>query len=159
MTVFVLTIAYVVIVVFLLLVSLRTPYRWQIKAGVILVCSLFYGVIWHTLPKLQGWPVDELLPLEFQLVSEHVVQPDKHNDTEGAIYMWVINLAEDADRTPRAYQLPYKEKLHEDLLEARKRGLAQKGKRVEQSGSGGEGEPATAIKFQAMPKPRPPAKK
>jgi hypothetical protein len=159
MTVFILTIAYVLIVVFLLLISLRSPYRWQYKAGIILVCSLFYGVIWHTLPKLQGWPIDDPVPDEFRLISKHIVQPNKLKDSEGAIYMWVIDLAEDADPMPRAYQLPYKEELHKDLIIATKRGGLQRGIRVAQSTSDAEGEPSSNIRFESMPKTRPPRKK
>jgi len=159
MTVFILTIAYVLIVIFLLLISLRTPYRWQYKAGIILICSLFYAVTWHTLPKLQGWPIDAQVPDEFQLVSRYVVQPSKQKGTAGAIYLWVIDLAEDADHMPRAYQLPYKEELHEELITATKRGGEQKGKRVAQSTEDVEGESSTNIRFESMPKTRPPRKK
>lgn len=158
MTVLILTIAYVLIVIFLLLISLRSPYRWQYKAGIILLCSLFYGVIWHTLPKLQGWPIDDPVPDEFQLISKHIVQPNKLKGSEGAIYMWVIDLTEDADPIPRAYQLPYKEELHKELITAAKRRGAQRGKRVVQPASDAEGEPSSNIQFEPMPIKRPPRK-
>jgi len=160
MTILVLTIAYVLIVVFLLLISLRTPYRWQYKAGIILICSLFYGVIWHTLPNMQGWPIDDPVPDDFQLVSKYVVQPDKQKGSEGAIYMWVIDLAKDADHIPRAYQLPYKEELHEELVTAAKRGDVQRGRRVSQpTNDANEEEISSGIKFESMPKAQLPRKK
>ncbi len=159
MTVLVLTIAYVALVLFLLLLSLKVPYRWYTKTGVILICSVFYAVVWHTLPQLEGWPIDEPLPEEFQLVSGHIMQPNKHKGTEGAIYMWVIDLTRDADRTPRAYKLPYAEQLHEDIVEATSSGEVQKGKLMKrQEGDNVEGTPSSHIQFQPMPVNRPPPK-
>lgn len=158
MTVLLLTIAYVAVVLFLLLLSLRASYRWYLKAGIIVICSLFYAVIWNTLPKLEGWPIERALPDEFQLISQHIVQPDKYKGTKGAIYMWVIDLGQDADRRPRAYKLPYVEELHEDIVEATSSGEIQKGKKVQQTGDNIEGSPSSSIKFQPMPVNRPPPK-
>ncbi len=159
MTILALAIAYVAVVLFLLLLSLKVPYNGHIKTGIILICSAFYGVVWHMLPRLEGWPTDRSLPDEFQLVSYHIIHPDKYRNTQGTIHMWVIDLAEDADRTPRAYKLPYAEQLHEDITVATGSGEAQKGSRIKrQTGDGTQGEPSGHIRFQPMPTNRPPPK-
>jgi len=158
-TVLALTIAYVILIPLLLLLSLQAPYYWYTKAGLILLCSAFYIVVWHTLPQLEGWPIDQPLPEEFQLLSQHIVQPDKRKDTRGVIHMWVIDLTEEGDQTPRAYRLPYTEQLHQQIIEAASNAQPQKGKRTKQQvGNSIPGTPSTQIDFQPMPIHRLPPK-
>lgn len=159
MTVLVLTAAYVLVVLFLLLAGLRANYRWQMKLAIILVCSLFYVVTWKALPEMLGWPADELLPGEFQLVAQYIEQPNKRTGDEGAIYMWVIDLAADADKTPRAYRLPYAKQLHEDVMTASAGSRPQKGKRMQRSGNNPGEASSGNIVFEDMPKVRLPVKK
>lgn len=159
MTALALTVAYVLLISLLLLLSLQAPYHWYTKTGVILLCSAFYAVVWHTLPRLQGWPIDQSLPQEFQLVSQHIVQPDKHKGTAGVIHMWVIDLTGEGGQPPRAYQLPYTEQLHRQIITATDSGRPQKGRRSKQpAGNNTPGIPSTPIHFQPMPVNRPPPK-
>ncbi len=158
MIVLALTVAYVLVVLFLLLLSLKANYRWQVKAAIIVICSVFYVVTWKALPDVLGWPIEEPLPEEFQLVSQYIEQPSKQTGSEGAIYMWVIDLGEGEDKIPRAYKLPYVEQLHEDIIEASSSSRPQRGKRVKQSGNNVEGTPSSNIKFEEMRPPRLPPK-
>ena len=159
MTLLLLTLAYVVVTLLLLNIGFRSHWRWQVKFITVVVTAAFYIGTWYGLKHLQGWPLDESLPAEFRLISEYIEQPNKRKGTDGAIYLWVTNLAEGADSRPRAYRLPYQEALHEDITEATARSRPQIGKRVEQAVMNQpEGQMDSVIKFEDVPRARLPAK-
>ena len=159
MTLLLLTLAYVAVAILLLNLGFRSHWRWQIKLFAVLITAAFYIGTWYGLKHLQGWPVDKSLPAEFRLISEYIQQPDKQRGTDGAIYLWVIDQAGDADRQPRAYRIPYQLSLHEDIARATARGRPQIGKRLEQSmDNPNEGQSGSNIRFENEPKVRLPAK-
>mgnify|MGYP001820529941 CR=1 FL=1 len=162
MTLLWLTIGYVVIAALLLNVGFRSHWHWVVKLSAVLVTTVFYFANWYGLQQLQGWPVDKRVPAEFHLLSEYIVHPDKQEGTEGAIYLWVIDRSEGANNRPRAYKLPYREKLHEDIAEARASGKPQIGRRVEQGTEGQDRQSADAagsgIEFEDVPRPNLPPK-
>jgi hypothetical protein len=131
MTLLLLTLAYVAVLVLLLNLGFHSQWRWQVKLMAVLLSVIFYAGTWYGLKQLQGWAVIDQIPDKFRLVSEYIVQPDKQRGTEGAIYVWVIDLGEDAESEPRAYRLPYIEQLHEDIVTATADGRQKIGKRVE----------------------------
>jgi len=158
-TLLLLTLAYVVVTLLLLNVGFRSHWRWQVKFITVFITAAFYIGTWYGLKHLQGWPLDESLPAEFRLISEYIEQPNKRKGTDGAIYLWVTNLAEDDDSRPRAYRLPYQEALHEDITEATARGRPQIGKRVGQGAANQPGEQVgSAIKFEDVPRAKLPTK-
>jgi len=160
MTLLLLTLAYVVVAVLLLNIGFRSHWRWQVKLFAVFITTVFYIGTWYGLQQLQGWPLDGSLPNKFRLISETIEQPNKRKGTDGAIYLWVVDQAEDADNRPRAYRLPYHEALHEDIAEATARGRPQIGKRVEQSSvNQSEGQSGSAIKFEDEPWAKLPAKR
>ena len=136
MTLLALTLAYVAIVALLLNLGFRSNWRWQVKLAAVILSFVFYLGTWYGLKQLQGWPVSVQLPETFRLVSQHIVQPNKLQGTEGAIYVWVIDLDDPAAEKPRAYRLPYIEQLHEDIMEATADNKPKIGRRLQQvSGS------------------------
>ena len=84
MTLLVLTLAYVGVLVLLLNLGFRSNWRWQVKLAAVFLSFIFYVGTWFGLKELQGWPVKAQLPATFRLVSQHIVQPDKQQGSDGA---------------------------------------------------------------------------
>jgi len=153
-----LTAGFVFVVVLLLALNLRTDFHWGIKAGAILVATLFYLITLMTLPGFYGWPTSEPLPQKFRLVNMEVQEPRNEVD-EGVIYLWVVSLV-DASDEPRAYRLPYTRELHSRLTAARKRmefGQTLAGEL--DADAGGLGKRGGLPRFYFIEKQRPPAKR
>lgn len=153
-----LTAGFVFVVVLLLALNLRTDFHWSIKAGAIIVASLFYLITLMTLPGFYGWPTSESLPQKFRLVSMEVQEPRNEVDP-GVIYLWVVSF-EDASDEPRAYRLPYTRELHSRLTAAGKRmefGQTLAGEL--ESETGGLGKRGGLPRFYFIEKQRPPAKR
>lgn len=135
-----LVVGYVLLAVLVLAVSLYARVHWGLKAGVIVLVSVFYPITYLSLMSLLGWPTSQPLPERFRLVAAQVYEPDKQLRTTGAIYLWAASFAERAGRvTPRAYELPYSEELHTKVAEATKslqKGVAQMGE-ITQEDTGG----------------------
>ena len=161
MMVLAITLSVAAVVLFLLLLGLRSPRRppdpWALKAAIIVICGLFCAALWHLLPRLQGWPAAGPPPAEFELVSRFIVEPDKRGGA-GAVYLWVIDLSEDTDRIPRAYRLPYDEQLHENIARATADGRPQKGVVVKRAGGTTGAGASDRIHFQPLPTARLPPK-
>ena len=131
--------AYVVLAVLLLSLNLTSLWRWWIKGAAIVVTTVFFGVTFHTLNGLMGWPTTQKLPARFTLVWSLVVEPDKKTSTPGCIYVWAEELDDNnvPSNTPRSYQLPYSDTLARKIAgaqEKRDRGVEVMG-RVEDAAS------------------------
>ncbi len=131
-TIAALSIAYAVLAFLLLLMSLRTPYRWWIKACVIIVTTGFSIIAFEQTRDMLGWPAARPLPGRFQLLWTRVVEPSRAYNEPGAIYLWVEEL--DANNVPsgvpRSYKIRYTEPLAEKAEKARSEivaGKAQEG--------------------------------
>jgi hypothetical protein len=113
--------AYVVVVVLLLSVGLTSPLRWWVKAGAIVVTSLFFVEAFFATKSLLGWPGSGRLPGKFQLLWTRVVEPDVKLHDGGAIFLWVEEVDENNVPlgTPRSYRLPYTKPLADKSLKAR----------------------------------------
>ncbi len=86
------------------------------------------------------------------LKSADVQKPAKGGDNQGAIYLWA-RLVEDSASEPRAYRLPYSEKLHEKVISAlnsSRRGTRQQGTVTRRSGSGLGEQRNVSIQFNAF---------
>lgn len=105
--------AYVALAVLLLSLNLTSLWRWWIKAGGIIVTTLFFVVTWRAIPWLVGWPTTQVLPARFNVVWTVTAEPDRKTSNPGAIYVWAQEL--DANNVPmsrpRSYQLPYSDAL------------------------------------------------
>lgn len=111
--------AYVLIALLLLSINLYSNWSWKVKAGTIVITTIFYVISYISFPPLLGWPTTQQPPERFKLLAAHVEQPDKASDEEGAIYLW-INQIDDltAHGAPRAYKMPYSDLMHEAVIKA-----------------------------------------
>lgn len=146
----------------LALTALLFVKQWQTRrllAILLVVLPCFYVLHFVGLRALTGWPSDAAPPDEFELIYEHVMEPDKNSGTAGAIYLWLATPASDA---PRAYRLPYSKPLHEQVTQAadrRSSGKAQIGQRRPSGGpSAHDGQPQPEYRFFNQPNRRPPPK-
>src|ERR1700693_1085576 len=113
--------AYAVLGVLLLSVGLTSPLRWWVKAGAIVVTSVFFVEAFFSTKSLLGWPGSGRLPARFQLLWTRVVEPDPKSHDAGAIFLWVEEVDENnvPTGTPRSYRMPYTRPLADRSLKAR----------------------------------------
>ncbi len=109
--------AYILIAVLLLSLNLYSKWSWQVKAGSILITTVFYVVSYVSFAPLLGWPTEQTPPNNFRLISAHVQQPDKISGDDSAIYLWLTHI-EDLSKIspPRAYRFPYSNELYEKIV-------------------------------------------
>lgn len=121
LTVVALSVAYAVVAFLALLVALRTPYRWPLKAGMIVVVTAFSITAFERTRDLLGWPAARALPPRFQLLWTRVVEPARAYNEPGAIYLWVEEVDDNnvPSGVPRSYKLKYTEPLAEKTEKAR----------------------------------------
>jgi len=108
-----LSISYAVIGALLLIVLVYARLSWPVKAVAVIVTSAFYVVSFNATRGLLGWASQDRLPTAFKLLQTRIVEPHSLEGDPGAVYLWVEQL--DADNRPsgipRAYRLPYSDKL------------------------------------------------
>lgn len=112
--------AYVLLALLLLSINLYSNWSWQVKAGSIVVTSIFYIITFLSFPPILGWATEQNPPEKFRILSVHVDQPDKISGSEGAVYLWtagIENLSTDVE--PRAYKFEYSNELHERVLQVK----------------------------------------
>jgi len=123
--------AYVLIGLILLSINLYSNWSWKVKAGTIILTSVFYIITYLSYPHLLGWPTSETLPERFQVIAAHVKQPNKITGEGGAVYLWVAQIDNLASPSPpRAHRLEYSNELHEMVIKANSKlnkGIAQLG--------------------------------
>ena len=138
-----LTIAYALIGALLLVVLVYARLNWPAKAIAVVVTSAFYIVSFIGARGLLGWATTERLPASFKLLQARIVDPHTVEGDPGSIYLWVEALDEDnrPSGVPRAYRLPYSDKLAEKTHAAENEiaaGRAQGGRAADfGSGEGG----------------------
>ena len=104
-----LSIAYALLGVLLLVVCVFAKIPWPVKAGLIVLTSAFYVVSFFATRGLLGWSSTDPLPPKFKLLSARIVEPHSLEGDPGAIHLWVEALDDDnfPSGVPRAYRLPY----------------------------------------------------
>ena len=120
-TIVVLSLAYAVLGVVLLVMGLRSPWKWWIKATAIVMTSAFFIVAFYKTRELQGWPIVAKMPERFQLLWVRVLEPNRAYQEPGAIFMWVEALDENnvPSGTPRSYKLRYTQPMAEKAEKAK----------------------------------------
>jgi hypothetical protein len=110
-----LSIAYALLGVLLLVVCIFAKVPWPVKAGLIVLTSAFYAVSFFATRGLLGWSSTDPLPPKFKLLSARIVEPHSLEGDPGAIHLWVEALDDDnfPSGVPRAYRLPYDSRLAE----------------------------------------------
>ena len=101
-----------------ILVYARLP--WRTKAVAVVVTSVFYIATFAGTRSLLGWATTERLPPSFKLLQARIVDPHSVEGDPGSIYLWVEALDDDnrPSGVPRAYRLPYSDRLAERTHEA-----------------------------------------
>ncbi len=140
---------------------------------------LLYFLHWMGLQENRGWPSPQTLPLQFELLSADIVEPDPLKGVTGNIHLWVRPLVKPeksvsgensrggiipAGQTPRAYVLPYSRALHKKLFETKQRvaqGRSQMGLLYDEhaGGSGASLGNGRKLDFQDMPQRQLPPKR
>jgi hypothetical protein len=137
------------VAVLLLNMNLRSTWPWTVKFAATVVTSALLVVVYLAVIALLGWPTSEPLPDRFVLISADVQEPVKGRDDEGAIYLWA-KAVEDPGSEPRAYRLPYGEKLHGQVvsaLDSARNGARQLGTVTGRGGSGPGEQRGVSIRF------------
>lgn len=116
-----LVLTYAALALLLLSLNIVSLWRWWIKAGAIIVVTIFFGMSYRTIDGLMGWPTTDRLPHRFSLLSTRVAEPNQRLSDPGHIYLWAaeIDVNNVPSSTPRSYQLAYSKAL------ARKISMAQ----------------------------------
>ena len=92
-------------------------------------------MVWTS--NLRGWPANQSLPTQFELIAADVVEPNASDNHEGSIHLW-IRLT--SAGKPRVYGLPYSREVHKMLYETRQKmntGQTQMGRLYDASGNRG----------------------
>jgi hypothetical protein len=138
-----LSVSYALIGALLLVVIVYARLPWPAKAIAVIVTSAFYVVSFVATRNLLGWASVDRLPASFKLLQARIVDPHTVEGDSGSIYLWVEALDEDnrPSGVPRAYRLPYSDKLAEKTHAAENEiaaGHAQGGRAADfGSGEGG----------------------
>jgi hypothetical protein len=151
-----LSVSYALIGALLLAVLAYARLPWTAKALAVVVISAFYIVSFNAARGLLGWASSESLPPSFKLLQARVVDPHSLEGDPGSIYLWVEALDEGnrPSGVPKAYRLPYSEKLAERIehaVDQIRRGNAQQGGRAADFGTG-EGGLIDAAREYILPK-------
>ena len=140
---------FVFVLMVLLLVLIKTSVKTSVKFILVLMVSVFYWFQYDSLQQFTGWPSSHKLPESFVLIASDVREPNKKTGESGRLYWWVRDSAE-PDALPRAYELPYREKLHKrsaKVLEQQKQGALYVGRQA--GNSAGE---SLGIEFEKISK-------
>ncbi len=155
-TIVALSLAYAALAFLLLVMSLRTPFRWWIKALAIVVVTGFSIEAFEQTRDLMGWPAARPLPARFQLLWTRVVEPSRAYNEAGAIFLWVEEIDENnvPSGVPRSYRIKYTEPLAEKAEKARSdivAGKAQQGTASDLETEGQDAPPAGQTTSEATP--------
>ncbi len=113
--VLVLSVGYALIGALLLMILVYARLGWRLKATVVIVVSAFYIASFIGVRGLLGWASIDTLPPRFKLLHARIVEPHALAGDPGSIYLWVETLDDDnrPSGIPRAFRIPYSEKLAE----------------------------------------------
>ena len=120
-----LALAYLAVAGLLLLVLIQSGIRWWFKLLLILMVTGFAWGSYQGWKQSQGWPSPVATPDKFLLHFAVIEEPDDERGTEGAIFLWLTDLANDQlAEEPRAYRLVYDQQVHARVESAMRRAKA-----------------------------------
>ena len=108
-SVLLLSLAYVLLSVLLLVVVTHLAIPRLAKIAAIVAFSIFYVVVFFATQGLLGWSAPVAVPARFQVLWTRVIEPNPARQEPGAIHLWLEELDEAnlPSGVPRAYLLPY----------------------------------------------------
>jgi hypothetical protein len=111
---------YLALLLLLLLLHLKSPWPFAVKALAILLALPAVLATFLSLRASLGWPTDALPPARFQLHAALVEEPDRERARAGRIFLCISPGApEERDPAtsvlPRALELPYSRALHQEV--------------------------------------------
>lgn len=128
-----LTLTYAALAALLLAIFILTRIPVWIKLICVLLVTGFYFLTYNNLQGVLGWPTQQLMPDQFQLLASTITEPNDDEGIEGSIHIWATSFIDNKPAPePRAYALPYDLDLHtalEAALKEQRRGNIQLGKR------------------------------
>lgn len=103
--------AYSAFIVLLLSLNFLSLWRWWIKAGAVVLGTVAMFGTYAAVRNMLGWPAITDPPSRFQVLATRLVEPNKFEGTEGALFIWLEELDDDNVPLgmPRAYRLPYED--------------------------------------------------
>jgi len=112
------SISYIAVIV--LVTWLGFGKRLSVLSKIILaiLLPLVYFLHWTGLQESKGWPSDQTLPTQFELISADIQEPNPLKDIEGDIHLWI---RPEDNGPPRAYVLTYSRELHKKLFDTKRR--------------------------------------
>jgi hypothetical protein len=126
-----LAIGYLMIILLLINTLFFTPPAWLIKLILCFIVTGYSLLLYTHIPEQLGWPVAEKPPERFRLLGSYIQEPNKTMGMEGSIFLWISDLQNGVGAvTPRAYQFPYSNQLHqavENAIIKTRKGLPQFG--------------------------------
>lgn len=140
------------------------------KLMVIALVGASYFVCWQSWRDVTGWPAEVPLPRHFLFHAATIEAPDEHGGHPGALMLWVTTLTRDGpEGPPRAYRIPYRRSLHEQVqlaMDRMREGHPQVGSLDDAvDGETGRGrgmfspeEPAPGFELRTLPAPALPEK-
>ena len=112
------SLSYVALVIFMVWSIFGKRFTARHKIIISLLLPLIYYSHWISLQQTKGWPSDQTLPTQFELISADVIEPNPLEKVTGNIHLWIR--PKDTG-PPRAYSLPYSRELHKKLVDTKKR--------------------------------------
>jgi len=113
-----LSLSYVGLAVFVVWAIFGKRFSSRHKIIVSLLLPIIYYFHWNSLQETKGWPSDQTLPTQFELISADIVEPNAHERISGNINLWI---RPSDNGPPKAYALPYSRDLHKRLFETKQR--------------------------------------
>ena len=112
------SLSYVALVIFVVWAIFGKRFNAKHKIIISFLLPLIYYVHWTSLQETKGWPSDQILPTQFELISADIVEPNQLKNEPGNIHLWIRPTD---DGPPKAYSLDYSRDLHRRLFETKKR--------------------------------------
>ena len=113
-----LSLSYIALAIFVVWVAFGKRFSGEQKILISLVLPFIYYLHWQGLEETKGWPNDQTLPAQFELISADIVEPNPLEGNDGSINLWI---RADDNGLPRAYSLNYSRDLHQRLFETREK--------------------------------------
>jgi hypothetical protein len=127
-----LTAGFMVVLVLLYLLLMRSNLGLSYKIIALAVSTLFYWIQYQSLQQYSGWPSTDKLPTEFILIASEIREPNKQTGETGVMYWWVKE-GGTGSQPPRVYQLPYMQDMHkkaDQVIKEQKQGAQYLGKKT-----------------------------